>query len=51
MHRLLSGLSQREQLTGQPLGLRGEMAGHASIEPALDLGGQMKNCDSHGGIL
>ena len=28
-------------LAGKPLGLRGEMAGNAGVEPALDLGSQM----------
>jgi hypothetical protein len=36
-------------LTDQPGGLRGEMASHADVEPLLDLGGQMKDFDSHGG--
>jgi hypothetical protein len=39
----------RKALTGQPLGLCGEVAGDAGIEPALDLGGQLENFDSHGG--
>ena len=35
---------------GQPVGLLGKIMGHASIEPALDLGGQIKDFDGHGGI-
>jgi hypothetical protein len=35
---------------GQPVGLLGKIMGHAGIEPALDLGGQIKNFDGHGGI-
>jgi hypothetical protein len=35
---------------GQPVGLRGKITGDASIEPTLDLGGQIKNFDGHGGI-
>jgi hypothetical protein len=35
---------------GQPVGLLGKIMGHASIEPALDLGRQIKNFDGHGGI-
>jgi hypothetical protein len=35
---------------GQPVGLLGKIMGDASIEPALDLGGQIENLDGHGGI-
>jgi hypothetical protein len=34
----------------QPVGLLGKITGDASIEPALDLGGQIENFDRHGGI-
>jgi hypothetical protein len=54
-HRLLSKLSRGDlagghrprRLTGQSFGLRGKMTGHACIEPALNLGGQIKDFDSH----
>jgi hypothetical protein len=36
---------------GKPLGLLGQMAGDPVIKPLLDLGGQMKNFDSHGEVL
>jgi hypothetical protein len=35
---------------GQPVGLFGKIMRDASIEPALDLGGQIENFDGHGGI-
>ena len=38
-------------LAGKPLGLRGKMTGNAGVEPALDLGGQRKDFDSHGVVL
>jgi hypothetical protein len=40
-----------QALTGQPSGLRGEVASHADVEPMLDLGGQLKDLDSHSGVL
>jgi hypothetical protein len=36
---------------GQLRGLRGKVPGHAFVEPALDLGGQIKDLDSHGKVL
>jgi hypothetical protein len=35
---------------GQPVGMLGKITGHAGIEPALDLGGQIEDFDGHGGI-
>jgi hypothetical protein len=49
MHAPSVFFAARPVLTGQPCGLRGKMASDASVEPALDLGTQMKNFDSHGG--
>jgi hypothetical protein len=34
----------------QLVGLRSQVTGYADIEPALELGGQSKNFDGHGGI-
>jgi hypothetical protein len=31
--------------------LRGKVAGNALVDPALDLCGQIKDFDSHGGVL
>ena len=38
-------------LAFEPLGLCGQMAGDPLIKPLLDLGGQIKNFDSHGEVL
>jgi hypothetical protein len=35
-------------LTGQPRDLRGKMASDSPVDPALDLGTQLKNFDGHG---
>jgi len=32
-------------------GLRGKVARHALVDPALDLCGEIKDFDSHGGVL
>jgi hypothetical protein len=36
-------------LTAQPCGLRSKMASHAPVDPALELVGQIKDFDRHGG--
>src|ERR1700722_10559675 len=38
-------------LARQLFGLSRKMTGDAHVEPALELGGQIKNLDSHGKIL
>jgi len=38
-------------LAGQPFGLRGQVASYALVDPALELGGQVKKFDSHGKVL
>src|ERR1700722_4470727 len=37
-------------LASQPFRLRGKVTGDALIEPALELGGQVKKFDSHGKV-
>jgi hypothetical protein len=36
---------------GKFRGLRGKVAGDALVDPALDLGSQIKDFESHGGVL
>jgi hypothetical protein len=36
-------------MLGELCGLGGKVAGNALVEPALELGGQIKNFDGHGG--
>jgi hypothetical protein len=36
---------------GEFCGLRGQMARDANVEPIVDLGGQVKDFDSHGVVL
>jgi hypothetical protein len=46
----LMGCHCRSPLAGQPFGLRGQVTGDALVDPALELGGQVKKFDSHGKV-
>jgi hypothetical protein len=50
-HRHLVAGHGRPYLTGDLLGLGGEVAGYPQVKPALDLCSQMNDLDRHGEVL